>query len=105
MHVRRRRPGCIAACALGGSSSEKVQGSTLEGVGRAHEARHVKRDTLLDVFADFAELPDPFLIYDDGLRIHRHSYRETAAAAQALAWRLREAGVTHGDRVLIWSEN
>ena len=65
----------------------------------------MQRDTLLDFFADFSGLDDPFLVYDDGLRTHRHSYRETAAAARALAWRLHDAGVVPGDRVLIWSEN
>jgi long-chain acyl-CoA synthetase len=65
----------------------------------------MKRDTLLDVFADFSALDDPFLIYDDGLRTYRYSYRQTAAAARALALRLREARVAPGDRVLLWSEN
>jgi long-chain acyl-CoA synthetase len=65
----------------------------------------MKRDTLLDFFADFARLPEPFLLYDDGLRRYRYSYRETAAAAIALAWRLHGAGIAQGDRVLIWSEN
>ena len=63
------------------------------------------RDTLLDFFADFADLPDPFLIYDDGFRIEQRTYRQTAQAARALAVRLREAGVRKGDKVVIWSEN
>jgi long-chain acyl-CoA synthetase len=65
----------------------------------------VKRDTLLDFFADFADLPDPFLVYDDGFRVEQRSYRQTAQAARALAVRLREAGVGKGDKVVIWSEN
>jgi len=65
----------------------------------------MKRDTLLDFFADFAGLPGTFLMYDDGLRIQSRGYRQTAAAARELAGRLREAGVGQGDRVLIWSEN
>ncbi len=65
----------------------------------------MKRDTLLDFFADFADLPDPFLIYDDGFRIEQRTYRQTAQAARALAVRLREAGVHKGDKVVIWSEN
>ncbi|HXP83171.1 MAG TPA: AMP-binding protein [Bryobacteraceae bacterium] len=65
----------------------------------------MKRDTLLDFFADFCGSDDPFLIYDDGLRTYRYSYRQTAAAARALALRLREAGVAPGERVLLWCEN
>ena len=65
----------------------------------------MKRDTLLDFFADFAELPDPFLIYDDGFRVEQRSYRQTAQAARALAVKLRDAGVCKDDKVVIWSEN
>src|SRR5205085_9942157 len=65
----------------------------------------MKRDTLLDFFADFADLPDPFLVYDDGFRIEQRTYRETAQAARGLAVRLRLAGVGKGDKVVLWSEN
>ena len=65
----------------------------------------MKRDTLLDFFADFAELPDPFLIYDDGFRIEQRTYSQTAQTARALAVRLRESGVRKGDKVIVWSEN
>ncbi len=65
----------------------------------------MKRDTLLDFFADFADLPDLFLVYDDGFRVEQRSYRQTAQAARALAVRLREAGVRKGDKVVLWSEN
>jgi long-chain acyl-CoA synthetase len=65
----------------------------------------VTRDTLLDFFADFADLPDPFLVYDDGFRVEQRTYRQTAQAARAFAARLREAGVRKGDKVVIWSEN
>jgi long-chain acyl-CoA synthetase len=65
----------------------------------------VKRDTLLDFFADFADLPDLFLVYDDGFRVEQRTYRQTAQAARALAVRLREAGIRKGDKVVIWSEN
>jgi long-chain acyl-CoA synthetase len=65
----------------------------------------MKRDTLLDFFADFADLPDLFLIYDDGFRVEQRTYRHTAQAARSLAVRLREAGVRKGDKVVIWSEN
>src|SRR5690348_9812448 len=65
----------------------------------------MKRDTLLDFFADFADLPDLFLVYDDGFRVEQRSYRQTAQAARALAVRLREAGVRKRDKVVLWSEN
>jgi long-chain acyl-CoA synthetase len=65
----------------------------------------VKRDTLLDFFADFADLPDPFLVYDDGFRVEQRTYRQTAQAARALAVRLSKAGVRKGDKVVLWSEN
>jgi long-chain acyl-CoA synthetase len=65
----------------------------------------MKRDTLLDFFADFGDLPDLFLVYDEGFRVEQRSYRETAQAARALAVRLREADVRKGDKVVLWSEN
>jgi len=65
----------------------------------------MKRDTLLDFFLDFADLPDPFLVYDDGFRVEQRTYRQTAQAARALALRLREADVRKGDKIVIWSEN
>jgi long-chain acyl-CoA synthetase len=65
----------------------------------------MNRDTLLNFFDDFADLNDQFIVYDDGLRTHSRTYRETAQAARTLANRMSEAGVAKGDRVLIWSEN
>ena len=65
----------------------------------------MKRDTLLAFFADFADLPDLFLVYDDGFRVEQRTYRQTAQAARGLAVRLRVAGVRKGDKVVLWSEN
>jgi long-chain acyl-CoA synthetase len=65
----------------------------------------MKRDTLLDFFADFEDLPDLFLVYDDGFRVEQRTYRQTAQAARGLAVRLREAGVRKGDKIVLWSEN
>jgi long-chain acyl-CoA synthetase len=65
----------------------------------------VTRDTLLDFFADFADLSNPFLVYDDGFRVEQCTYRQTAQAARGLAVKLRVAGVRKGDKVVIWSEN
>src|SRR5580700_7837741 len=63
------------------------------------------RDTLLDFFHDFADLPDQFLIYDDGFRSHHYRYNEVAAKAHAFAGRLRDAGFTKDDKLILYSEN
>lgn len=63
------------------------------------------RDNLLEVFAGFADLPDEFLLYDDGFRTSRHAYRDVAAAARLFTVRLRDAGLRKGDKVLLWGEN
>ena len=86
------------------------EGSSPTGVPEllVRDSRHnssVKRDTLLDFFADFAQLPDPFLVYDDGFRVEQRTYRQTAQAARALAAKLHAGGVRKGDKVVIWSEN
>ncbi len=64
-----------------------------------------RRETLLDLFDSFRDREEPFLVSYDGLRIRRFTYRQTAQAAQAFAQRLTEAGVSKGDKVLLWSEN
>jgi long-chain acyl-CoA synthetase len=63
------------------------------------------RDTLLDFFHDFADLPDEFLIYDDGFRSHHYRYNEVAAKALAFAGRLREAGFAKDDKLILYGEN
>lgn len=63
------------------------------------------RETLLDFFQSFADLPDEFLIYDDGFRLRRYTYSQTAAAARGFAGKLADAGIGQGDKVLFWSEN
>ncbi len=65
----------------------------------------MRRDSLLDFFADFAIYREPFLIHDDGFRSTIRNYDETAAASKAFAARLNAAGIAAGDKVLIWSEN
>jgi len=64
-----------------------------------------RRETLLDLFDSFRDRKEPFLVSDDGLRLRRFTYEETAQAAQALAQRLAAAGVGKGDKVLLWGEN
>jgi long-chain acyl-CoA synthetase len=63
------------------------------------------RDTLLHFFHDFADLPDQFLIYDDGFRSHHYRYNEVAAKAQAFAGRLRDAGFAKDDKLILYGEN
>jgi long-chain acyl-CoA synthetase len=63
------------------------------------------RRTLLDFYADLRQAPGGFLVHDDGYRTWSFSYAETAAAAEAFAQRLRDAGIGKGDAVVIWSEN
>jgi long-chain acyl-CoA synthetase len=65
----------------------------------------MQRDTLLDVFNDLARSTDNFLIYDDRLRIHRHTYQDVANAARSFAARLRDCGIIQGDKILLWGEN
>jgi long-chain acyl-CoA synthetase len=63
------------------------------------------RDTLLDLLTDVFSLPGEFVVFDDGYRSWRRTYRDIANAARSLAMRLRDADVTASDRVIIWSEN
>jgi long-chain acyl-CoA synthetase len=65
----------------------------------------MQRDTLLDFFRDLAANDEPFLIHDDGFRATVRTYAETGRAARALAFRIQEAGLRKGDKVVIWSEN
>jgi long-chain acyl-CoA synthetase len=65
----------------------------------------MRRDTLLDFFDDFSSHSELFLIYDDGFRTRKYSYRDTALAAHGFAAELRKRGISGGERVLLWSEN
>jgi long-chain acyl-CoA synthetase len=65
----------------------------------------MRRDTLLDFFADLATWPGEFLVYDDGYRSWHYSYAQVAGAARAFAVRLERAGLSRGDHVVIWCEN
>ena len=65
----------------------------------------MRRETLLDFFADLAATAGPFLVHDTGFRGRTHTYGEVARAARAFAARLTRAGLSRGDKVLFWSEN
>ncbi len=63
------------------------------------------RRTLIDFFADLSAIRGEFIVFDDGYRSWSYTYGEIAAAAEAFARRLREAGITEGRAVVIWAEN
>ena len=65
----------------------------------------MRRDTLIDVFRDFAAIGGDFLVYDDGYRHRSHTYAGTARAARGFAARLAAAGLGKGDTVVFWGEN
>lgn len=65
----------------------------------------MRRDTLIDYFRDLVELRNEYLIYDDGYRQHRYTYKDVALAAQGFATRLTKFDVRKGDRVVFWGEN
>ncbi|MGH9722471.1 MAG: AMP-binding protein [Bryobacteraceae bacterium] len=63
------------------------------------------RETLVDVFHDFAGSSSAFLTYDDGLRSRTYTYADVARAARAFAARLTAEGVKREQRIVFWSEN
>jgi long-chain acyl-CoA synthetase len=63
------------------------------------------RQTLIDLFAEFAESPVEFLQYDDGYRRWKYTYAQVGFAARLFAARLSEQNLRKGDKVIIWSEN
>ncbi len=65
----------------------------------------MRRSTLLDVFLDFADLPDKFLTFDDGFRSLTMSYREVAQGAYAFARELKLAGIGKGDKIVLCGES
>src|SRR3954467_9336056 len=65
----------------------------------------MRRETLLDFFADLSGSRGDFLVHDNGFRSRAHGYAEVVRAARAFAARLAAAGLVKGDTVLFWSEN
>jgi long-chain acyl-CoA synthetase len=63
------------------------------------------RDTLIDLFRELDTHRGDFLVYDDGYRVRRHTYRDVTRAARAFAARLQAAGIATGDKVVFWGEN
>ena len=65
----------------------------------------MSRNNLLEFFRDYFGSASEYLEYDNGFRRWTYSYSQTAHAARLFAARLREAGVSKGDKVLLWSES
>ncbi len=65
----------------------------------------MKRDTLLDFFADRIHSSSDFLVYDDGYRTYTYTYGEVADAANVFSSRLAGEDFKPGDRIVIWGEN
>ena len=65
----------------------------------------MRRETLLDFFADLSGSRGDFLVHDNGFRSRAHGYAEVVRAARAFAARLAAAGLVKGDTVLFWAEN
>lgn len=63
------------------------------------------REHLLDLFDDWAAESRPLFAYDDGYRTIALSTAETAAASRAFAAMLAAAGLSAGDKVILWGEN
>jgi long-chain acyl-CoA synthetase len=63
------------------------------------------RDTLVDLFRDLDRHRGDYLVYDDGYRVHRHTYTAVTRAARGFAARLAEAGIGKGEKVVFWGEN
>lgn len=63
------------------------------------------RSTLLDFFADVSALASDFLVYHDGYRAHRYSYRDVSEAARTFGRRLHAGGVRADDKIIFWGEN
>ena len=65
----------------------------------------MRRDTLVDFFADLIEIRGDFLVYDDGYKRRVHSYADVGRAARGFAGKLNAAGIRQGDKVIVWGEN
>jgi len=64
----------------------------------------VRRDTLVDFFADLIEIRGDFLVYDDGYKRRVHSYADVGRAARGFAAKLNAAGIRQGDKVIVWAK-
>lgn len=69
----------------------------------------MRRQTLLEFYRDYVAAPAqarrPFVIHDNGFRTRTWAYGEIAAASEAFAARLKQAGIAAGGKVVLWGEN
>lgn len=63
------------------------------------------RNNLLEFVRDYFGRDSEYLEYDNGFRRWTYSYSETTSAARVFCERLKEAGISRGDRVLLWSDS
>jgi long-chain acyl-CoA synthetase len=63
------------------------------------------RQSLVDLFHEFAELPSEYLRYDNGYRSWKYTYAQLGTAARNFTARLRAQGIGKNDKVIFWSEN
>jgi long-chain acyl-CoA synthetase len=64
-----------------------------------------QRQTLVDLFDEFAGSEKEYLLYDNGYRAWSYTYKQVARAAHAFAARLAAARVGKGEKVVLWSES
>ena len=65
----------------------------------------VPRETLIGFFQDLGAIRAEFLVHDDGFRRRSYTYADVTRGARGFAARLAAAGVTCGDKVILWGEN
>src|SRR3972149_4738159 len=62
-------------------------------------------EILIDFFNDFYNNHSEFIVYDNGYRSWKYTYRDVAFSAKAFSLKLRAANFKKGDKVIFWSEN
>ena len=65
----------------------------------------MRRDTLIDFFDELAGIDGEFIVHDDSFRTRTFRYADVGRASNAFAARLTAAGITKGDKVVVFSEN
>jgi long-chain acyl-CoA synthetase len=64
-----------------------------------------QRQSLVDLFREFAKCQAECLQYDNGYRSWKYTYAQVGLAAHHFATRLHEHHIGKGDKVIFWSEN
>ncbi len=63
------------------------------------------RNTLVDLFRDLEHHRGDFLVYDDGYRVRKYTYKQVTRGARGFAARLASSGIRQNDKVVFWGEN